>query len=65
MAGDGAQERYALQARFAENAVAYPESVESSRRLCSHGHIDEIFRLRPPGNHGPIGYREAKSGFSL
>ena len=55
MAGDGAQKRYALQARFAENAIADPDGVELASSLRSHSHVDKIFRLRPPGNHSPVG----------
>jgi hypothetical protein len=55
MSGDGTQEWHAFQARFAENAIAYPDSVDPSRRLCSYGHIDKIFRLRASGNYSPIG----------
>jgi len=54
MSGDRTQERYALQARFAQNTIAYPDGVELCRRLCSYGHIDKIFQLRTFCNHSPI-----------
>jgi hypothetical protein len=65
MSGDRAQERDALQAWLAEDAIAYPNSMEPSRRLCSHGHINEVFGLRAFGNYSSVGQRKAKSCFSL